>query len=151
MRTVELVGGGAALVDDADWALVSQYKWRRHEQPPGYIYAEAYGPRRLSLHRLIMGAPPGKQVDHIDGDGLNCQRANMRICDAAQNQWNARRRADNQSGFKGVCFKKAHSKWCAQIRVRGLRYFLGEFDALEEAAEAYAEAAHTYHGVFARS
>lgn len=150
MKKIELVNGGHVLVDDADWELVSQHQWRCHEPVKGYPYA-FYGEHRRTvfLHRLIMGAAAGQQVDHINGNGLDCRRANLRICDAAQNQWNSKLRSDNRSGFKGVHAQSPDGKWTVTIKVRGRLIYLGHYDNVDDAARAYDRAARAYHGEFA--
>jgi hypothetical protein len=102
------------------------------------------------MHREIFGACDGQLVDHVDGDGLNNRRSNLRIATRAENNRNAAVRKDNTSGFKGVHWHKGDGRWQAQIRVAGKRIRLGAFDTPEAAHAAYCEAAARYHGAFAR-
>jgi hypothetical protein len=105
--------------------------------------------RRIYMHRAIMGAAKGQQVDHIDGDGLNNCRYNLRLATAAENQHNARRRIDNISGYKGVYWKMAQRKWCSQIQLNGKNQYIGLFICPIEAAHAYDRKAIELHGEFA--
>ena len=98
-----------------------------------------------------MQTPNGMQTDHIDHNGLDNQRENLRICTVAENQRNRKADSDNASGFKGVCFSRKRHKWYAQITVDRKNMHLGSFDSPEEAARFYDLAALAYHGEFART
>lgn len=110
--------------------------------------------KKLYLHRVILERIIGRklvrseQVDHIDGNGLNNRRDNLRLATNSQNHHNISKRSDNKSGYKGVCY--SGGKWVAQINVSGKQTYLGRFDTPENAYEAYCEAAKKYHGEFAR-
>jgi hypothetical protein len=91
-------------------------------------------------------------VDHRDGDGLNNRRSsNLRIATRGQNAANAKLRADNTSGFKGVTLHRVSGKWQAYINANGRRHSLGYFETPEEAGAAYASAGPRAHGDFART
>lgn len=110
---------------------------------------------RLYLkHRVIWlmqtGAWPEHSIDHRDGDRSNDRWTNLRAATPAQNAQNAKRRADNSSGFKGVSFNRREGKWTAHIRAHGRSLFLGRHDTVEAAAAAYVQAATELHGDFAR-
>ncbi len=146
MKEIPLTRGQVALIDDADFNELSRYKWCVMR-----IYACRFEGRRcIPMHRQILQAPAELEVDHIDGNGLNNQRSNLRLCTTSQNQQNSRRRTDNTSGYKGVSFDQRRGRWKAQIRVNGKRITLGRYDDIEHAAAAYHEAALRYHGEFAR-
>jgi len=102
----------------------------------------------VMLHQIIMGI--GKQIDHINGNGLDNRKCNLRFCNHAQNNWNSKKNITNTSGFKGVCWSKEKKKWIASIRVNGYQYYLGYFDNLIKAAKTYNRAAKKYHGEFAK-
>lgn len=99
----------------------------------------------LYLHRVILDVP---RVDHINGDGLDNRRANLRSATHADNMRNSRRRSDNTSGYKGV--SASGWRWVARVYVDSRRLHLGTFASPEEAARAYDAAALELHGEFAR-
>jgi hypothetical protein len=104
----------------------------------------------VMMHRVILRAPQDMHVDHIDGDGLNNRRLNMRLATRAENNRNARRRIDNMSGFKGVHWHARDNAWQAQINFDGLVKYLGAFRTAEAAHAAYGEASKRLHGKFGR-
>ena len=103
------------------------------------------------MHRLIMGvADPHVEIDHIDGDGLNNSRTNLRLCSHMENTRNQGLSKRNTSGFKGVSWNSDCKKWAAHISTgSGRNEYLGLFSSAEAAHEAYCAAALKYHGKFA--
>jgi Rieske Fe-S protein len=97
-----------------------------------------------------MGDPGGLVIDHIDGDGLNNRRANLRLAAHAENMRNQRLRSDSTSGHKGVNWDSTRGKWVARIWLSGKCRHLGCFTSVESASEAYAAAIHESHGAFGR-
>jgi len=89
-----------------------------------------------------------EQVDHINGNGLDNRRENLRVANKMQNQYNSARQHNNRLGLKGV--HKNGRRYRAQIRADGVKHNLGYFDTAEEAHAAYCEAAKRLHGEFAR-
>lgn len=113
------------------------------------------GRKTVRLHRVIMERMLGKpipsnvEIDHINGNGLDNRRGNLRLASKSQNSKNRPLYANNTSGYKGVSWAKTVKKWRAEIRVNGQGIYLGIFDTPEEAHAAYCEAAKKYHGEFA--
>jgi hypothetical protein len=137
------------LVDGVNWAaLVSNHRDGR----PRTVYAQRIVARRgVFMHRVIMQISSDLQVDHIDGNGLNNQRDNIRAVTPSQNSQNQRIKANNKSGIKGVRWDKIRCKWVAEIGVNRKGVHLGRFDAKEDAASAYATASARIHGNFGRT
>jgi len=101
------------------------------------------------MHRLIMNAPEGLVVDHIDRNGLNNRKCNLRLCTKAQNVQNSRPRRNRSSKYKGVFWNKLNKKWSASIHKGDKRIYLGGFDDEIEAALAYDRKAAELFGEFA--
>lgn len=106
-------------------------------------------------HRLAWlfdnGEWPREQIDHINGDRADNRIANLRQCNQSQNNANARKRRDNRSGFKGVCWDKKKRKWKAEAAVDGRRKFLGYFINPLDAHAAYCLVTQAHYGEFARA
>lgn len=105
------------------------------------------------MHRLILNAPNGVNIDHIDGNGLNNQKSNLRLCNQSQNEANSCISARNSSGYKGVSFsgkEYTHNPWRSRIRVHRIIHELGFFPTPEIAAIAYNNAALKYFGEYAK-
>lgn len=150
---IALTQGKEAIIDVADLETVLQYRWCAH-MIRGTFYASSRPPaldlKYITMHRHLLGFPDS-DVDHIDGDGLNNTRGNLRACSRRQNTYNSKKRATNRSGFKGVCFDKARSRWMVQIKDKeGRNLNLGRFETAVEAAHFYDSAAKQYYGEFAR-
>lgn len=157
MKLIKLTQGLVAQVDDQDLWWLTQWKWyakvkkRRGRALP---YAERKEAKRTIIMHLAIAErhgllEPGKEIDHIDGDGLNNQRSNLRAASPSQNQANQVPRGGT-SKFKGVSWEKAKKLWRADIRVNGKRVCLGRFQTEEEAAQAYNDRAVVAFGSFAR-
>ena len=79
------------------------------------------------MHSVIAKTPKGLETDHIDGDTLNNQKRNLRVCTKSQNQHNRKISSNNKSGFKGVSYNKKNKKWQADIQCNGVKIYLGYF------------------------
>lgn len=147
-----------AVIDAEDAPLVLPHKW--HPLKDGLAFYAvrckqiAPRPNRRTkcwrMHRVITGAPNGVEVDHVDRDGLNNTRANLRQCSNAENVRNRSPMKNNTSGFRGVSFLARTGRWKATINGRGQRVHLGYHATAEEAARAYDAMARELHGEFAR-
>ena len=146
VRRIPLGHGLFATVDADDYEELSKYKW--YASRPGrivYAVCRTRG-RMVYMHRMIMRPGRGYVVDHIDGNGLNNRRCNLRVCTRRQNQGNQKPRAGT-SGFVGV--SRQQDKWVARIQCRGKQHHLGSFDDEVEAAKARDRKAYELLGEYA--
>ena len=146
IRYIGLTHGKVATVDAADYPWLSQYPWSAKRLGRKWYACWRRGRRTIFMHRLIMQPGPGLVVDHIDGNGLNNRRRNLRNCTPRQNACN-RAPAGAGSRFAGVY--PAGQKWGARISHKGKEYPLGLFDDEREAALARDRMALELQGKFA--
>jgi hypothetical protein len=162
---IPVSGGRWALVDEEDYYKLKGYKWTAREgKNTVYAYClkkiskmqnveAGWGPNESYLgtpfmHRVILNAPDGMEVDHINGNGLDNRRANLRLATREQNNANRRPQPASLSGFLGV--QKYREKWRAGLSYSGRRIKLGTYDTPEEAAKAYDSRAKELFKEFAR-
>ena len=158
MKKIKLTQDKYALVDDCDYEYLNQWKWRI--QKNGRTFYVIRNSRKdecktrisISMHRIILQRTgiEFKQVDHIDGNGLNNCRLNLRAATQQENSYNQSKQKHNTSGYKGVFWHEKSQKWYVQIRFNGSTIHLGLFNSKIEAARVYNQAARKYHGKFAR-
>ena len=154
-KQIPLSQGKFAIVDDDVYEWASKYKWCAMRGNSTFYALRGVGKRpnhkKVYLHRDIMDAQIGVQVDHINGDGLDNRRENLRLASNMENQRNRRLNANNTSGFKGVYWQVDKGKWRARIEVDGNAIHLGYFDSKEDAALAYDASAIKNFGEFAKT
>lgn len=148
---LRLPRGYETIIDTEDYSLVSKYKWYPHIHH-GMVYAVSSN--SLRMHRLIMNAPPDKQVDHINRNGLDNRKQNLRLCSNAENIRNSKKQNGKcSSKFKGVskARKGKYIYWVGKVQSSGKvlwrRYFKNEI----EAAKGYDFKARELFGEFART
>ena len=151
MRKIQLTQGKYALVDDEDYDELNKHNWYlKKNYNTCYAIRTKYKTNdKIRMHRIIMNCPKDKIIDHINGDGLDNRKENLRICTMSQNLGNSKLRKDNKSGIKGVYWDKNRNKWIAQIKINYKKKCLGRFDNINEAKLAYEKASKLYHKKFA--
>jgi len=154
MKEIKLTQGKVALVDDADYPSLNQYKWFVVKAPHTYYaYRTNKQHQIVRMHRSILDAPDGLEIDHINGNGLDNRRSNLRFCKHSENLKNQKLSSRNKIGFKGVsCLGYNRKKpYRATIWVNNKNLCLGYYCTAEGAARAYDAAAVKQHGQFART
>lgn len=156
MTSIELTQGKWALVDNCDLGMLAQYSWYCMNNKGRGFYAvsttgHGVNRRRVFMHRLLVSAPPGMFVDHVNGDGLDNRRDNLRLATHKQNCRNQKVLTGKLSRFKGVTWLKGEGVWYAQIMCNKKNHNLGRFADEVEAARAYDAAAQQLFGEFART
>lgn len=131
------------LIDKGDYSLVGSKKWY-------FVVGRYAGDKKgILMHRLILNAEKGQQVDHINGNGLDNRRNNLRFVTQSQNMMNAKKRRNTTSKYKGVSWNKHHKKWKAEINYKKTN-LIGYFDVEKDAAMAYNRVAKKVYGVYGR-
>ena len=156
MAYVTLANGDEVVIDVADVPLVSREAWKlftgRNDKKYAHASGRQYGHKGyILLHRLLMGvvdAGREVEVDHKNGNGVDCRRDNMRLCTHQQNMWN-RSQPRTKSPYRGVSWNKRRRQWRAMIRISGRSITIGSFDDPADAARAYDEKARQLCGEFA--
>jgi hypothetical protein len=150
MKQISLTQGLFALVDDDDYNYLNQFKWYAIKDGRNF-----YARRNITINEkqkpILMhwDVMNGKGVDHIDNNGLNNQKENLRFCTSSQNQMNTRKRKNTSSIYKGVNLEKRNNKWRSEIRINKKPIYIGTFISEIEAAKAYNKMAIEYFGEFA--
>lgn len=146
---IPLTQGKVALVDDEDYPLISQFRWYAHLQYEVW-YARTRYPKwkdhkgtpppdkKTYMHRMVLGvSDPAQKIDHINHDGLDNRRENLRICTPSENLYNMRKIAPASSKYRGVYWGKGDQKWKASATYCGKKHNLGSFESEIEAAKGY--------------
>lgn len=145
MKEIPLTQGKVALVDDEDYEYLSQFKWCAAHNGRKTYYAHTWINYKITkMHQLIM---PDGQVDHIDRNGLNNCRSNLRYATTSQNVAHGIRQK-GKNKYRGV-EKRSESRWIAAITVDYKKIYLGSFGNELDAAKAYNAGAIKYFGEFA--
>lgn len=154
-KIITLTKGKETVVDDSDFAILSTFKWTLVSDASGRSYAvrsKMINGKKVTLrmHRVLMGDPHGMQIDHVDGDSLNNQKSNLRVCTQSENLRNTKKHKDNTSGFKGVHYNPNRKKWEANIRFDYRLQYLGRYICPLLAYVAYCRAGRRLFGAFFR-
>ena len=151
MKKIRIKCGCYALVDDDLYPILNQFKWRNAH---GYAVRSIYHPhlkgsRSWGMHSDVLPPKPDVVTDHIDGNRLNNQRANLRYATRCENKRNSRLNSNNTSGYKGVSWLGRDKRWMAWIHVDGQNRYIGSFTSEVEAAYHYNLKAAEIFGEFA--
>ena len=146
MKTLILTQGQVALVDDEDFEKLSKWKWTAYRGHHTWYAKRAYGfpsngksktrTRTISMHRQIMGLKYGdtRMVDHINHNGTDNRKENLRLCDNSKNFQN---QISRRAKYKGINFMPKLGKWRARICLNRKQVHIGLYLTDIEAAQAY--------------
>ena len=155
-KRIKLTKGKVAIVDASDYDALMKFKWcARKNRGANVFYAMAYlgkdeGRKSYYMHSLLLDRPKGMEIDHINGNGLDNRRSNLRICTRSENEMNRGKNKNNTSGYKGVCWNKNDKRWYVKIGLNNKQINLGRFSDKLEAYKAYVSACKKYHGKYAK-
>jgi hypothetical protein len=143
-----------AIVDAEDYDFLSQWNWTYYAHRRTFYAKRFAGARKAQkayyMHREIISTPLGMATDHINGNGLDNRRCNLRACSPVENLYGMGKRQGTVSRYKGVAYKKDTKKWFAQIMHHRKHYNLGYYNKEEDAAKRYNEVAVQMFGEYAR-
>ena len=155
MKRIPLTQGKFAIVDDEDYDYLMQWKWQARKSHRTYYAVRTcycFPPNKatrhtIRMHRVIMDVPQGKETDHINHDGLDNRKQNIRVCTRVENGRNQRPRKNTSSRYKGVSVFE--TQWRAQIGHNGKKKHIGLYRSEVDAAKAYDKEAKRLFGEFA--
>lgn len=145
---IALTQGYFTIVDADDYERLNKYKWHVKVKRTGCYAYRSEGKTKIAMHRQILNAPQQLQCDHINHDGLDNRRANLRLCTPQQNACN-RKPLERTSKYKGVYWSRGNKKWRAEIRNNGRKIHIGYYYYEMDAAIAYDDVAIELFGEFA--
>jgi len=148
-RRIPLARDKFIIVDAADYYWLAQYRWFIENGAKTSYASRRYNGKRIKMHREIMNAPANLVVDHIDHNGLNNCRSNLRLCSLAQNNCNRLSIRGGTSKYKGISWSKTRKRWIVKIQLNQKTYHIGQFKNEIDAAKAYDKRAKELHGQFA--
>lgn len=150
-KQIPLTQGKVALVSEHRFEYLTQWQWHAFFNGWNWYAVRTVGKDTVYMHRDIMNAPAGMDVDHRDGDGLNNADDNLRVCTSTQNKANRSKQKNNKSGFKGVRWHERDGGYEANIQFNYKPIYLGRFETAQDAAKAYDAKAIELYGEFANT
>jgi len=154
MKKITLTQGKHAIVDDEDFKELNRHKWCANKFGHSFYACRGmYDPKTqktktILMHRVILDAPTGTICDHVNRNGLDNRKTNLRFCTKEQNSHNSKINIKNKSGYKGVSWDKNRKKWVVRMKINGFYKFIGRFTDKEKAIGAYHSRARKNHGEF---
>lgn len=155
MKEIKLTQGKVALVDDDDFDKINQHRWALNPQGKGYAVRKGNKrrgePRTIHMHRVVMCAPDGVQIDHINGNSLDNRKENLRLVDTQRNAFNRKKpNVSCTSQYKGVIRRKNSPSWHVRIKFNDRQIELGSYSDEAFAAAVYNFASRIFFGVYRR-
>ena len=155
MKTIELTRGAVAIIDDEDYERLVGDSWELNRQGRGYGVRKGRKgrgePRTVHMHRAVLNAPAGVQIDHINGNSLDNRKCNLRYADTQKNAFNRKKpNVPCSSKYKGVFRRKNRPSWYARIKYNDKHIELGVYPDEDLAAAAYNFASKVMFGEFRR-
>ena len=147
MKEIALTQGKFAIVDDEDFEDLAKFKWAYHGGYAHRVFIKDGKKTGELMHRVIVNAPAGMDIDHVNRNPLDNRKCNLRVATRSQNNAN---KAQREGSFKGACWRPIPRRWKAYIKVDHKQIHLGYFSNAVDAAKAYNAAALKYFGEFAR-
>lgn len=144
---------GTAIIDEQDFDRISQFTWHSVDNDgtgSRYYATCSIRGKTTYMHRMVMGAQAGESIDHIDGNGLNNSRSNLRFVTQSENNLNQKIRSDNTSGHKGISWCPDREKYQVYVNINRKRKSLGRYRTLEEAIYVRDRAVKEHYGEFSR-
>lgn len=137
------------IIDKDDLKTIEQFCWVRFgAKDRDYLVARMSNGKNIFLHRLITGAQDGEVVDHLNHNGCDNRKCNLRVVPQNKNMLNLCVRINNSSGVPGVSWSKDRNKWEAYISYEGKRHHLGRFVSFDDAVAARKAAEERYFGEY---
>lgn len=138
-KAIPLTQNQVAIVDEDDYEKLMKWKWFALKDTNTFYAARYIVKGMIQMHREILGLKKYEKViiDHINRDGLDNRKNNLRIATVSLNSYNKRMMTNNISGFRGVCWSKPHNRWVARVGINGKSVFCGQFVDVVLAAKAY--------------
>lgn len=149
-REIPLTKGYKAIVDLADYEWCATHRWHARVDRNNVYALRSLNPGKVLMHRVILNAPSDTLVDHINHNGLDNRRINLRLCTNRQNQFNKKKTLGKSSQYKGVYWNALNDRWVARLILEGNIMYLGNYCEERDAAMAYDAAANRYFGEFAK-
>ncbi len=133
MKTLQLTQNRVTILDDNVYDKVKDFSWFYSKK--GYAVGRMGTKKLIYLHRVVIGASKGEEVDHINRNKLDNRLVNLRVCTHQENMVNVAMHSDNRTGYKNIHWYASRNKWLVQIMRDGKKYYLGYYKNIDEAVK----------------